>query len=174
MSDTLERPRRGILTLRGVVPRPEATADASPDARTTGCEPVTEPPSLSSEPPSLSKKAARQAAQFADARALLCVLTEAWPALFAPGEVKPLAIGIHHHQILAAMPEIETRVLAIALHVHTRRPVYQNALLEAGHPRFDLAGNAAGEVTEAEIERLRQTRIQAAEKQHRRLASSPK
>jgi sRNA-binding protein len=72
------------------------------------------------------------------------------------------------------MPEIDLKILNIALHVHTRRPVYQHALLEVGYPRFDLAGNPAGEVTEAEVLRLRQTRIQAAEKQQRRLASKPK
>jgi sRNA-binding protein len=165
MSEVIERPR-AILTLHGVIPRPAAMADA----RTMGgCPPVTEPPSLS-EP---ATKAARRAAQLAEAKALLGVLVETWPALFANSEVRPMAIGIHH-QILAARPEIDPAVLSLALRLHTRRSVYQNALLEAGHPRFDLAGNPAGAVTEAEIERLQQHRIAASEKQQRRFASQPK
>jgi hypothetical protein len=164
MSEVIERPR-GILTLRGVIPRPEATpeaaANASPDAGLTAGS-VTELRSLP-EPSFPSKKAARKAARLAEAKALLRRLADEWPGLFAASEVRPLAIGVHQ-AILELLPEIDPKLLGAALRLHTRRAGYVAAILSAGYPRFDLQGEPAGAVTAEQVQGLMAERARLAEK----------
>jgi hypothetical protein len=168
VSEVIERPR-GILTLRGVIPRPEAVTEAAANASpglTAGS--VTEPRPLS-KLPSPSKKAVRKAAQLTEAKALLCRLADEWPALFAASEVRPLAIGVHQ-AILEQLPETDPKLLGAALRLHTRRAGYVAATLSAEHPRFDLQGEPVGAVTQEQVERLMAERARLAEKSARRRA----
>ncbi|MDQ8023152.1 MAG: ProQ/FinO family protein [Moraxellaceae bacterium] len=76
------------------------------------------------------------------ARDLLKSLHETYPVL---ANHQPLAIGIDK-QLLAAQPGINRKLLRVALGIHTHTVRYLKTLQEATQ-RFDLAGNAAGEVT---------------------------
>jgi ProP effector len=78
-----------------------------------------------------------------------------------------MKIGIHR-DIAAAMPELDAKLLSSALRLHTARPEYAKQLLEAGTVRFDLDGNPAGEVTEAQVDALKAARRAEAERRHRR------
>jgi ProP effector len=62
-------------------------------------------------------------------------------------ECKPLAIGIDK-QLLALHPELNRKVLRIALGIHTNSLQYLKGM-EKATVRFDLDGNTADEVTEA-------------------------
>ncbi|MEC5398762.1 ProQ/FinO family protein [Uliginosibacterium sp. H1] len=77
-----------------------------------------------------------------NARELLKSLHDAYPVL---ANHQPLAIGIDK-QLLAAQPGINRKQLRLALGMHTHTVRYLKTLQEATQ-RFDLAGNAAGEVT---------------------------
>jgi len=77
------------------------------------------------------------------ARALLAQLGEKFE-VFREG--KPLAIGINK-QIAALLPEIEGKVLRLALRSHTNSVRYLKAV-EKATERYDLEGKVAGEVTE--------------------------
>ena len=57
----------------------------------------------------------------------------------------PLAIGIHK-AIVARLPEIDPQQLRAAMRMHTASTRYLKALAQASS-RFDLDGEAAGEVT---------------------------
>jgi hypothetical protein len=168
VSEVIERPR-GILTLRGVIPLPEATteaaANASPDARTMVCP---EQPAQVEPPTSPSRKVRRLLA----AREVMATLRTNWPTVFAPtaSEVKLLKVGIHR-DIIAALPDIDVRTLGYALAGHVHRSAYQHALLEAGRERFDLEGNIAGEVTAKQVQGLMAERARLAEKSARRRAA---
>ncbi len=59
---------------------------------------------------------------------------------------KPLALGIHK-AIRERMPDIPVDELRTALRIHTTSTQYLKGIL-IGRERFDLDGNAAGEVTE--------------------------
>jgi sRNA-binding protein len=61
---------------------------------------------------------------------------------------RPLKIGIAA-DICAALPELPSRVLSMALAAYTKRIMYLQALV-VGADRIDLDGNAAGQVTTAE------------------------
>ncbi len=76
-------------------------------------------------------------------RALLKSLQEQFPVF---RDCLPLAIGIDK-ALLARMPEIEKKVLRIALSLHTHSMRYLRATDKASH-RFDLDGNQAEELTE--------------------------
>lgn len=66
---------------------------------------------------------------------------------FAPfRDCLPLAIGIDK-QLLALMPELDRKTLRIALGLHTNSTRYLKVMTKAT-TRFDLEGNAAGEVPE--------------------------
>src|SRR5574338_71045 len=60
----------------------------------------------------------------------------------------PLAIGIDE-AILAKLPEVDRKLLRSALREHTASTRYLKALQSASE-RFDLDGNPAGKVTEAQ------------------------
>ena len=78
------------------------------------------------------------------ARALLKELQEK----FAPfRDCLPLAIGIDK-QLIERLPEVDRKTLRIALGLHTNSTRYLKAMAKAS-ARFDLDGNAAGEVPEA-------------------------
>ncbi|MBC7413791.1 MAG: ProQ/FinO family protein [Herminiimonas sp.] len=77
------------------------------------------------------------------ARALLTELRQRFPAF---EKCLPLAIGIDK-LLLAEMPEISRKTLRVALNMHTNSSRYLKAMASAT-ARFDLAGNAAGDVTE--------------------------
>ena len=62
-------------------------------------------------------------------------------------DCKPLAIGIDK-QLLALMPELDRKLLRIALGIHTNSLQYLKAIEKAA-TRFDIEGNAAAEVTDA-------------------------
>ncbi|MES2535553.1 MAG: ProQ/FinO family protein [Pseudomonadota bacterium] len=62
-------------------------------------------------------------------------------------EFMPLAIGIDK-QLLARFPELDRKVLRIALGIHTNSSQYLKAMAKAT-ARVDLDGNKADEVTEA-------------------------
>ncbi len=79
------------------------------------------------------------------ARALLKEFQEKFPAF---REYLPLAIGIDK-QLAERFPEISRKVLRIALGIHTRSLRYLKAM-EKATIRFDLDGNNADEVTEAQ------------------------
>ena len=57
----------------------------------------------------------------------------------------PLAIGIHK-AIVARLPELDPQQLRAAMRMHTASTRYLKALAQASS-RFDLDGEAAGEVT---------------------------
>ncbi|MFC5299917.1 ProQ/FINO family protein [Azospira restricta] len=75
------------------------------------------------------------------ARALLKDLQEQY-AVFR--ECRPLAIGVDK-QLLAASPDLDRKVLRLALRNHTASVRYLKAM-EKATQRFDLAGNAVAEV----------------------------
>jgi ProP effector len=60
----------------------------------------------------------------------------------------PLAIGIDK-QLTARLPDVSRKVLRTALGIHTNSLRYLKAMKNATE-RFDLNGNAAGEVTEVQ------------------------
>lgn len=76
-------------------------------------------------------------------RALLKSLQEQYPAF---RDSLPLAIGIDK-ALLERTPGLEKKVLRIALSLHTHSMRYLRAM-EKATQRFDLDGNAVGEVTE--------------------------
>lgn len=78
------------------------------------------------------------------ARSLLKELQEKFPAF---RDYMPLSIGIDK-QLLARLPELDRKALRVALGLHTNSSRYLRAMAKATS-RFDLDGNAAGEVTEA-------------------------
>jgi ProP effector len=70
-------------------------------------------------------------------------------AVFPPFAANlPLKIGIHR-DIKAVMPELSMTKIRKALGAHTRQPGYRQALVP-GRQRFDLEGQPAGVVTDAE------------------------
>jgi ProP effector len=67
----------------------------------------------------------------------------------------PLTIGIDK-QLIARLPELDRKVLRTALGMHTNSLRYLKSMANAT-VRFDLDGNAAGEVTE--VHRLHASKI---------------
>lgn len=78
-----------------------------------------------------------------EAKALIKSLQEKFEVF---REFRPLAIGIDK-QILARLPETGTKILRRALAFHTRSTPYLKAMSNAT-TRFDLDGNAQGEIPE--------------------------
>ena len=76
-------------------------------------------------------------------RTLLTELRQRFPAF---GKCLPLAIGIDK-LLLVQMPEISKKTLRVALNMHTNSSRYLKAMATATG-RFDLEGNAAGDVAE--------------------------
>lgn len=77
-------------------------------------------------------------------RALLKKLQADFPVF---RDSKPLAIGIDK-QLQARLPDVERKVLRIALGIHTNSLRYLK-VMEKATVRFDLDGNSADEVTDA-------------------------
>jgi ProP effector len=91
--------------------------------------------------------------------AVLQQLMTRWPQTFSayPAAVRPLARGIDK-DLVAQLPGCSRRQIGFALTwwQRQRRPTYWQALARGG-PRYDLEGNARGEVTpeeQAEAQRL--------------------
>ncbi len=61
-------------------------------------------------------------------------------------ECRPLAIGVDK-QLLAARPELDRKLLRLALRTHTASVRYLKAV-EKGSQRFDLDGNPVAELSE--------------------------
>jgi ProP effector len=78
------------------------------------------------------------------ARSLLKELQEKFPAF---RDYLPLSIGVDK-QLVAQIPDLDRKVLRIALGLHTNSSRYLKVMAKATS-RFDLDGNVAGEVTEA-------------------------
>jgi len=88
-----------------------------------------------------------------DMDAALARLAEAFPQTFVLEKYRPhrpLKVGIAA-DIPARCPELERRVLSVALSVYTRRVMYLQSLV-AGATRVDLDGNPVGEVTARDAE----------------------
>lgn len=79
------------------------------------------------------------------ARALLKDLQTQFPVL---RDALPLAIGIDK-QLIARLPEINRKVLRTALGMHTNSLRYLKGIKKAT-VRFDIDGNPAGDVTDAQ------------------------
>jgi ProP effector len=79
----------------------------------------------------------------ASARALLKELQEQYVVF---RECRPLAIGVDK-QLLAARPELDRKLLRLALRTHTASVRYLKAV-EKGSQRFDLDGNPVAELSE--------------------------
>jgi len=77
-----------------------------------------------------------------NARALLKSLQTSFPVF---NDFAPLAIGIDK-QLLARLPEIERKVLRIALGMHTNSLRYLKTMEKATH-RLDLDGKVGDEIT---------------------------
>jgi ProP effector len=88
-----------------------------------------------------------------DIDAALARLAEAFPQTFVLEKYRPhwpLKVGIAA-AIPARCPELEWRVLKMALTAYTGRVMYLRSLV-AGTARLDLDGNPAGEVTARDAE----------------------
>jgi ProP effector len=95
-----------------------------------------------------------------EAIAVIRTLAERWPKTFYP-EVKkrkPLKVGIFE-DLKAAAPDIDPKMLRLALRVYTTSGAYLVACSK-GHKRMDLNGNAVEEVSERD--RARAAEILAA------------
>lgn len=79
------------------------------------------------------------------ARALLKQLQEGFSVF---RDCQPLAVGIDK-QLLKKMPDIDRKIMRIALGLHTRSVRYLKQM-EKATVRLDLDGNPAGEVSDAQ------------------------
>lgn len=80
----------------------------------------------------------------------------------------PLAVGIDK-AIIARMPDIDRKVLRIALGMHTRSVRYLK-VMEKSPTRFDLDGNPAGELPESHrfhASQMRKERVAKAQQQQK-------
>lgn len=87
-------------------------------------------------------------ANSADLLAVIELLAETFPKCFAVLETRrrPLKLGIHH-DIVAAQPSLDTKLLRRALHRYTYCTAYWISLGRYQY-RYDLNGDIAGEVSE--------------------------
>lgn len=120
-----------------------------------------------SDPTPASKPASKPGAKPASKPVRRNALLERLQAEFAVfRDCLPLAIGIHK-QLLERMPDLDKNKVRIAMHSHTASTRYLKALTE-GAPRFDLDGQAAGEVTAEQqtvaVQTLRERLKKAAER----------
>jgi ProP effector len=99
------------------------------------------------------------------ARLLLKQLEQNYPVF---RNAVPLAVGIDK-SIIARMPDINRKVLRIALGMHTRSVRYLK-VMENSQTRFDLDGNLAGEVPESHrlhASQMRRERVAKAQQQQK-------
>jgi sRNA-binding protein len=86
-----------------------------------------------------------------DVNPLLDRLCQAFPACFDRQAPKPLKIGLGEALLALAgvhpaLADLSRTQLRRALKVYTGAPAYRKAVARGG-PRYDLAGQAVGEVT---------------------------
>ena len=83
-----------------------------------------------------------------DAIEVIRTLAERWPKTFYPESKKrkPLKVGIFE-DLKAAAPDIDPKMLRLALRVYTTSGTYLFACSE-GYKRVDLNGNAVAEVSQ--------------------------
>jgi ProP effector len=81
-------------------------------------------------------------------------------------ETRPLAIGIHK-AIYVALPEIDKNALKLTLKRYTASTRYLKAVA-AGGPRYDLEGNANGEVSPEQKQQANDALIERFRKQAER------
>jgi ProP effector len=125
------------------------------------------PPAAPATDPTRVAEQQRQQRQEAVA-AVLQQLMARWPQTFSayPAAVRPLARGIDK-DLVAQLPGASRRQIGFALAgwQRQRRPAYWQALARGG-PRYDLEGNARGEVTpEEQVEAQRLVAEYAARRQ---------
>jgi len=103
-------------------------------------------------------------------KALQGQLTAIWPAVFNPANPVALKIGIFR-DLIAAMPGTDSKLLGQAIGRFTSRAAYQNLILTAGSPRYDLDGDQCGTVTAEEVDRLLEQRRRHAQKLAKRFTA---
>ncbi|MBL8323529.1 MAG: NUDIX domain-containing protein [Rubrivivax sp.] len=81
-------------------------------------------------------------------------LAERFPALFAPGQVRPIKLRIQADIQARSHGAFTRKQLSIFLHRHTTSTAYLRALV-ASPQRFDLDGQPAGEVAAEHVEAAR-------------------
>lgn len=96
--------------------------------------------------------AAPKAAEKADPREILRQLQHSSPAF---RDCKPLALGIDK-AVQARFPKLERKLVRSAMRLHVTSTRYLKAM-EKGGQRFDLDGNADGEVSEEHRSHAAQT-----------------
>lgn len=124
---------------------PSVTASAEPPADTDS----TAPPASMAPPaqPDAAAEPARPAVAELSPAACAARLAELFPAVFAPGSVRPLKLRIQA-DIQQRSPGVFTRkALSSFLHRHTTSTAYLRALAN-GDTRIDLDGAAAGDIAD--------------------------
>jgi ProP effector len=147
---------------RGAPPAPKTTAPAPtpepavppPPAPAQPQPPETAPQLQSTAEAALSKTAERKRRR----SEVLEILHTRWPGTFPRdfSQIRPWAIGIAKDvaRLLPEQPPLSVKD-AISLYRLLATPSYCHALFQGG-PRYDLDGNACGEVTPEDQERARQ------------------
>ncbi|MCC6247064.1 MAG: NUDIX domain-containing protein [Rubrivivax sp.] len=164
----------------GAQAMPDAAAGAAPATGTPGA-PATDAPA-SPEAQSASTPAITPAARetktprppeptLAETTA---ALAERFPALFTPGQARPIKLRIQSDIQERTQGAFTRRQLSVFLHRHTTSTAYLRALV-ASPQRFDLDGRPAGEVAaehveaaKVELERRRQIVMQRRQGQEAR------
>lgn len=105
----------------------------------------------------------------------LAFLQERYPNAFrAPGEIKPLEVGIKGKlvaDIQSQLPEgVSMRAIYVALHYYCCTKEYKKIRKMVGTPRINLAGEITGQVTEADLELGRQHDAKKLQAKNERLA----
>lgn len=105
----------------------------------------------------------------------MAFLREHYPNTFlAPGEEKPLEIGIKGKliaQLKDSLPEgVSVRAIYVALHYYCCTKGYKKARKIVGTPRINLAGEVSGQVTEADLELGVQQDVKKKQEKAERLA----
>lgn len=105
----------------------------------------------------------------------MAFLRERYPNTFlAPGEEKPLEIGIKGKliaQVKDSLPEeVSLRAIYVALHYYCCTKGYKKARKIVGTPRINLAGEVAGQVTETDLELGVQQDVKKKQEKAERLA----
>lgn len=122
------------------------TSNTAPDVTNTSAAivaaPIAEPSVVALAPAPAPQGPSESPAQ--QARALLKQLQTRFPAF---RDCLPLAIGVDK-QLHVALPELNRKVLRIALGIHTNSLRYLRVMEKATH-RHDLAGIKADEVSDA-------------------------
>jgi ProP effector len=158
-----------------VAPEVPAVPEASAEAAQTVTEAAPETPAAA--PTEAPAEAAAPAQRELTPAATAALLVQHFPALFTPGQAKPIKLRIQA-DIQLRLPGVFTKKsLSLFLHRHTTSTPYLKALV-ASPQRFDLDGNPAGEVAvehreAATLEVERRRAIVMAKRQAERQAQRP-